>query len=40
MMRTDERANFVLNSHAIENSKFANNFLKYVIISIPHLQES
>ena len=37
MMRTDEWANFVLNSHAIENSKFANNFLKYVIISIPHL---
>lgn len=30
-MRTDEWANFVLNSHAIENSKFANNFLKYVI---------
>lgn len=40
MMRTGEWANFVLNSHAIENSKFANNFLKYVIISIPHLQES
>ena len=40
MMRADEWANFVLNSHAIENSKFANNFLKYVIISIPHLQES
>lgn len=40
MMRRDEWANFVLNSHAIVNSKFADNFLKYVIISIPHLQES
>ena len=34
MMRTGEWANFVLNSHAFENSKFANNFLKYVLISM------
>ena len=40
MVRTDEWGNFVLNSHTIENSKFANNFLKYVLISISHLQES